>query len=107
MNILPLKFNRVCLLLVASNKKLQYPSLSARISADDLSRLFDIVELCSVNPDTLVEGNNPASPTSPASSSTWTISEHEGRWAPGSSAGGSRRYRSGFITVGGEFKLFR
>lgn len=66
------------------------------ISADDLSRLFDIVELCSVNPDTLVEGNNPASPTSPASPSTWTISEHEGRWAPGSSAGGSRRYRKSF-----------
>lgn len=69
---------------------------SIRISAEDFSSLFDIVELCSVNPDTLVEGSTPAS--SPASLSTWTISEHEGFWVPGSSAGGSRRYRSTSMT---------
>lgn len=107
---MPLTSNRICLLLfktlrLPSNQNLQYLSPSARISADDLSRLFDIVELCSVNPDTLVEGNNAASPTSPAAPSTWTISEHEGRWAPGSSAGGSRRYRSALVTVNGGFKL--
>ncbi|XP_027136082.1 calpain-12 [Larimichthys crocea] len=66
------------------------------ISAEDFSSLFDIVELCSINPDTLVEGNTPASPASPASPSTWTISEHEGLWVPGSTAGGSRRYRKSF-----------
>ncbi|XP_074535949.1 calpain-12 [Halichoeres trimaculatus] len=66
------------------------------ICAEDFSKLFDIVELCSVNPDTLVEGNTPASPSSPASTSLWTISEHEGIWVTGSSAGGSRRYRKSF-----------
>ncbi|XP_070685810.1 calpain-12 [Pempheris klunzingeri] len=60
------------------------------ISAEDFSSLFDIVELCSVNPDPLMEGNTPASP------STWTISEHEGIWVSGSSAGGSRRYNKSF-----------
>ncbi|XP_069562555.1 calpain-12 [Brachyistius frenatus] len=60
------------------------------ISADDFSSLFDIVELCNVNPDSLEEGNTPAVP------STWTISEHEGLWVPGSSAGGSRRYKKSF-----------
>lgn len=76
-----------------------------RISAEDLSKLFDIVELCSVSPDTLVEGNKPVSPVSPASPSTWTISEHEGRWVSGSSAGGSRKYRSMFVTMNYGFEL--
>ncbi|XP_036978284.1 calpain-12 [Acanthopagrus latus] len=66
------------------------------ISSEDFSKLFDIVELCSVNPDSLEEGNTPASPSSAASPSTWTISEHEGVWVSGSSAGGSRRYRKSF-----------
>ena len=61
-----------------------------RISAEDFSRLFDSVELCSVNPDTLTEGTAPSSASSPGS---WTISEHEGVWVPGSSAGGRRKYR--------------
>ncbi|KAL7400832.1 hypothetical protein ABVT39_018670 [Epinephelus coioides] len=64
------------------------------ISAEDFSSLFDIVELCSVNPDTLVEGNAPDSTSSPASA--WTISEHEGFWVSGSSAGGSRKYNRSF-----------
>ncbi len=51
-----------------------------------------------MNPDTLVEGNTPASPSSSASPSTWTISEHEGFWVSGSSAGGSRRYNSMSMT---------
>uniref|UniRef100_A0A671VY39 Calpain 12 n=1 Tax=Sparus aurata TaxID=8175 RepID=A0A671VY39_SPAAU len=66
------------------------------ISSEDFSKLFDIIELCSVNPDSLEEGNTPASPSSAASPSTWTISEHEGVWVSGSSAGGSRRYRKSF-----------
>ncbi|XP_022623263.1 calpain-2 catalytic subunit-like [Seriola dumerili] len=66
------------------------------ISAEDFSRLFDIVELCSVSPDTLDEGKTPASPSDPVPSSAWTISEHEGFWVPGSSAGGSRRYKQTF-----------
>ncbi|XP_037630570.1 calpain-12 [Sebastes umbrosus] len=69
------------------------------ISAEAFSSLFDIVELCSVSPDTIVEGStpvSPASPASPASPTSWTISEHEGFWVPGSSAGGSRKYNRSF-----------
>ncbi|KAM6932757.1 calpain-12 [Lycodopsis pacificus] len=66
------------------------------ISAEDFSSLFDIVELCSVNPDTLVEEKTPSSPSSPSSPSNWNISAHEGFWVSGSSAGGSRRYNRSF-----------
>uniref|UniRef100_A0A3Q3JEG6 Calpain catalytic domain-containing protein n=1 Tax=Monopterus albus TaxID=43700 RepID=A0A3Q3JEG6_MONAL len=55
------------------------------ISAEAFSSLFNTVELCNVNPDTLDEENTPASPA------TWVINEHEGSWAPGSTAGGSRK----------------
>uniref|UniRef100_A0A8C9YFI0 Calpain 12 n=1 Tax=Sander lucioperca TaxID=283035 RepID=A0A8C9YFI0_SANLU len=54
----------------------------------DFCSLFDVVELCSVNPDNLEEENPPAS--------TWTISEHRGFWLQGSSAGGSRKYNRSF-----------
>uniref|UniRef100_A0A3B4AJD7 Uncharacterized protein n=1 Tax=Periophthalmus magnuspinnatus TaxID=409849 RepID=A0A3B4AJD7_9GOBI len=60
------------------------------ISSEDFSRLFNIVELCSVNPD-MLEGES-------APEFTWTITEHEGFWVPGSSAGGSRQYRRTFWT---------
>ncbi|KAM4566703.1 calpain-12 [Odontesthes bonariensis] len=60
------------------------------ISADDFNGLFDIVELCSFNPETHEE-RNPA-----AAMSTWTVSEHEGSWVSGCSAGGSRRYDKSF-----------
>uniref|UniRef100_A0A8D3ARF1 Calpain 12 n=1 Tax=Scophthalmus maximus TaxID=52904 RepID=A0A8D3ARF1_SCOMX len=66
------------------------------ISAEDFSSLFNIVELCSVSPDSLDEGRPPAPSSTPALQSTWTISEHEGSWVPGSSAGGSRRYNKTF-----------
>uniref|UniRef100_A0A3P8Q3N1 Calpain 12 n=1 Tax=Astatotilapia calliptera TaxID=8154 RepID=A0A3P8Q3N1_ASTCA len=57
------------------------------ISAEDFSNLFDVVELCSVNPDSYDEESTPAS---------WAITEHEGCWLPGSSAGGSRKYNKTF-----------
>ncbi|MEQ2225462.1 hypothetical protein ILYODFUR_017703 [Ilyodon furcidens] len=60
------------------------------ISVDDFSRMFNIVELCSVNPDSLEEEDTSVS------QSTWTISEHKGSWVPGSSAGGSRKYNKSF-----------
>ncbi|XP_029964317.1 calpain-12 [Salarias fasciatus] len=60
------------------------------ISAEDFSNLFHIVELCSLKPDSLEDGNTPSA------QAAWTISEHEGSWIPGSSAGGSRRYRKTF-----------
>uniref|UniRef100_A0AAV2IZ32 Calpain 12 n=1 Tax=Knipowitschia caucasica TaxID=637954 RepID=A0AAV2IZ32_KNICA len=60
------------------------------ISAEDFSHFFNIVELCSVNPD-MLEGHS-------APELAWTITEHEGFWVSGSSAGGSRRYRRSFWT---------
>ncbi|CAL8362004.1 unnamed protein product [Merluccius merluccius] len=66
------------------------------ISADDFSKLFDTVELCSVNPDSL-EPSAPAPPLSTAAApSTWSITEHQGSWIQGSTAGGSRRYQRSF-----------
>uniref|UniRef100_A0A3Q4MA98 Calpain 12 n=1 Tax=Neolamprologus brichardi TaxID=32507 RepID=A0A3Q4MA98_NEOBR len=57
------------------------------ISAEDFSNLFDVVELCSVNPDSYDEESTPAS---------WAITEHKGCWLPGSSAGGSRKHNKTF-----------
>ncbi|KAI4815030.1 hypothetical protein KUCAC02_005197 [Chaenocephalus aceratus] len=65
------------------------------ISVEDFHNQFDIVELCSLNPDNLEEGIT-ASPSSPASLSIWNITEHEGFWVTGSTAGGSRRYNRSF-----------
>lgn len=101
------KIKQLIFLPLPSNKTSHvFLFFPVRISAEDLSKLFDIVELCSVSPDTLVEGNKPVSPVSPASPLTWTISEHEGRWVSGSSAGGSRKYRSTFVTMNYGFELF-
>ncbi|KAM4589385.1 calpain-12 isoform 2-T2 [Fundulus diaphanus] len=60
------------------------------ISADDFSRMFNVVELCSVSLDSLEEGDTSTG------QSTWTVSEHKGSWVPGSSAGGSRKYNKSF-----------
>ncbi|XP_037534124.1 calpain-12 [Nematolebias whitei] len=60
------------------------------MSVDDFSRTFNVVELCSVSPDSLDEED-----TSTVQS-TWTISEHKGSWLPGSSAGGSRKFNKSF-----------
>uniref|UniRef100_A0A3B3USL6 Calpain 12 n=1 Tax=Poecilia latipinna TaxID=48699 RepID=A0A3B3USL6_9TELE len=60
------------------------------ISARDFSTMFNIVELCSVSPDSLEDGD------ASTGQSTWTISEHKGSWLPGSSAGGSRKYNKSF-----------
>ncbi|XP_038550115.1 calpain-12 isoform X2 [Micropterus salmoides] len=51
------------------------------ISIENFCSVFNVVEHCSVNPDTLEEENTPDSP-----SSIWTISEHQGFWVPSSSA---------------------
>uniref|UniRef100_A0A3P8WJB3 Calpain 12 n=1 Tax=Cynoglossus semilaevis TaxID=244447 RepID=A0A3P8WJB3_CYNSE len=63
------------------------------ISAEDFSKLFNVVELCNVNPDSLDEV---AESSSPSTQAAWSITEHEGAWVPGSSAGGSRRYNKTF-----------
>uniref|UniRef100_A0A3P9MVM8 Calpain 12 n=1 Tax=Poecilia reticulata TaxID=8081 RepID=A0A3P9MVM8_POERE len=60
------------------------------ISPGDFSTMFNVVELCSVSPDSLEDGD------ASTSQSTWTISEHKGSWLPGSSAGGSRKYNKSF-----------
>uniref|UniRef100_A0A7N5ZZD8 Calpain 12 n=1 Tax=Anabas testudineus TaxID=64144 RepID=A0A7N5ZZD8_ANATE len=59
------------------------------ISVEDFSNLYNVVELCSVSPDTL-DGENTPVPES------WTISEHKGSWVPGCSAGGSRKNNQTF-----------
>nr|XP_040044197.1 calpain-12 [Gasterosteus aculeatus aculeatus] len=58
------------------------------ISAEDFSRLFNVVELCSVNPDNLEDQN--------IALNTWSISEYKGCWVSGSSAGGSSKYTQSF-----------
>ncbi|XP_037324873.2 calpain-12 [Pungitius pungitius] len=58
------------------------------ISAEDFGRLFNVVEICSVNPDNLEEQN--------ISPYTWSISEYKGCWVSGSSAGGSCKYNQSF-----------
>lgn len=65
--------------------------LPIRISVEDFSNLYNVVELCSVSPDTL-DGENTPVPES------WTISEHKGSWVPGCSAGGSRKNNRMFST---------
>lgn len=56
-----------------------------RISAEDFSNLYNVVELCSVSPDPLDDENTPVP------ESAWAISEHKGSWVAGCSAGGSRK----------------
>lgn len=63
-----------------------------RMSVDDFSKTFNVVELCSVSPDTLDEVDTPTT------QATWTISEHKGSWVPGTTAGGSRKFNSTFRT---------
>ncbi|KAM6933273.1 LOW QUALITY PROTEIN: calpain-12 [Xenentodon cancila] len=60
------------------------------IIAGDFSRIFNVVELCSVSPDSLEGGDTSATPSS------WSISENKGSWVPGSSAGGSRSFNKSF-----------
>nr|XP_029529011.1 calpain-9-like [Oncorhynchus nerka] len=64
------------------------------MNVEDFTRLFDTVELCSVNPEPIVDGETPDSPAAPTSA--WTLSSHKGSWVPGSTAGGSRSYRRSF-----------
>uniref|UniRef100_A0A4W5JZ32 Calpain 12 n=1 Tax=Hucho hucho TaxID=62062 RepID=A0A4W5JZ32_9TELE len=64
------------------------------ISVEDFNRLLDTVELCSVNPEPIVDKDTPDSPAAPTSA--WTLSSHKGSWVSGSTAGGNRSYRRSF-----------
>uniref|UniRef100_A0A8C7H5A7 Calpain 12 n=1 Tax=Oncorhynchus kisutch TaxID=8019 RepID=A0A8C7H5A7_ONCKI len=67
------------------------------ISAEDFSKLFGTVELCSVDPDPIVDEDTPTDPDSPAAPiSSWTLSSHKGSWVSGSTAGGSCTYPRSF-----------
>uniref|UniRef100_A0A8C7DGH2 Calpain 12 n=1 Tax=Oncorhynchus kisutch TaxID=8019 RepID=A0A8C7DGH2_ONCKI len=67
------------------------------ISAEDFNKLFDTVELCSVDPDPIVEEDTSTDPDSPADPpSAWTLSSHKGSWVSGSTAGGSCSYPRSF-----------
>ncbi|XP_053357104.1 calpain-12 [Clarias gariepinus] len=56
------------------------------IGVQDFCKLFDTVELCSVDPDydTGEDGTD-------ASTSSWSLTSHKGSWVPMCSAGGSRK----------------
>ncbi|XP_042151782.1 calpain-9-like isoform X1 [Oncorhynchus tshawytscha] len=67
------------------------------ISVEDFNKLFDTVELCSVDPDPIVEEDTSTDPDSPADPpSAWTLSSHKGSWVSGSTAGGSCSYPRSF-----------
>ncbi|XP_052008684.1 calpain-1 catalytic subunit-like isoform X2 [Xyrauchen texanus] len=61
------------------------------IGIEDFCRLFNTVEMCSVNPDSMT-GETSDDTTTPS----WTLSTHQGTWVPMCSAGGSRRYPRSF-----------
>ncbi|XP_016431395.1 calpain-1 catalytic subunit-like [Sinocyclocheilus rhinocerous] len=61
------------------------------IGIEDFSRLFNTVEMCSVNPDSM-SGEASDDTATPS----WTLSSHQGTWVPMCSAGGSRRYPRSF-----------
>lgn len=58
------------------------------MGVEDFSKLYDTVELCSINPDSIEEG---------VPTSAWTLNSHKGSWVPGSTAGGSRQFRRSFF----------
>ncbi|KAK2848305.1 hypothetical protein Q7C36_009987 [Tachysurus vachellii] len=53
------------------------------IGVQDFCKLFDTVELCSVNPD--------SDAGEEGSDSSWSLTSHKGSWVPMCSAGGSRK----------------
>ena len=57
-----------------------------RIAVEAFSSLFDLMELCSLSPDSLNDSSSNGAPS-------WSLTSYEGSWVPGCSAGGSRRYR--------------
>uniref|UniRef100_A0A3B4CPE6 Calpain 12 n=1 Tax=Pygocentrus nattereri TaxID=42514 RepID=A0A3B4CPE6_PYGNA len=57
------------------------------IGMEDFCRMFDTVELCSVNPDSDAGEDGDA-----AGASDWSLTSHKGSWVPMCSAGGSRKY---------------
>ncbi|XP_072551029.1 calpain-12 [Salminus brasiliensis] len=57
------------------------------IGVEDFCKLYDTVELCSVNPDSDAGEDSDA-----ASVSDWSLTSHKGSWVPMCSAGGSRKY---------------
>lgn len=61
------------------------------IAIEDFCRLYNTVEMCSVNPDSM-SGEASEDTASP----TWSLSSHQGTWVPMCSAGGSRRYPRSF-----------
>ncbi|KAL7878364.1 hypothetical protein AOLI_G00093380 [Acnodon oligacanthus] len=57
------------------------------IGVEDFCRMFDTVEMCSVNPDSDAGEDGDA-----AGASDWSLTSHKGSWVPMCSAGGSRKY---------------
>ncbi|XP_031434297.1 calpain-12 [Clupea harengus] len=59
------------------------------IAVEAFSSLFDLMELCSLSPDSLNDSSSNGAPS-------WSLTSYDGSWVPGCSAGGSRRYRRSF-----------
>ncbi|KAL0972904.1 hypothetical protein UPYG_G00196260 [Umbra pygmaea] len=56
------------------------------ISSENFSKLFNTVEMCSVEPDPIVDEDTDSQATS---ASVWTLSTYKGSWITGSTAGGN------------------
>ncbi|XP_078458549.1 calpain-8-like isoform X1 [Lampetra planeri] len=68
------------------------------MSVEEFTRFFSTIEICSFNPEE-TEGTDSAeaAPGTPAPPS-WALTTHDGRWIPGCSAGGCRKYKVSFWT---------
>ncbi|XP_061407162.1 calpain-8-like [Lethenteron reissneri] len=68
------------------------------MSVEEFTKFFSTIEICSFNPEE-TEGTDSAeaAPGTPAPPS-WALTTHDGRWIPGCSAGGCRKYKVSFWT---------
>ncbi|XP_062861104.1 calpain-12 [Trichomycterus rosablanca] len=56
------------------------------IGVEDFCKLYDTVELCSVDPE-----SDAGEEVDSSATASWSLTSHKGSWVPGCSAGGSRK----------------
>ncbi|XP_030073752.1 calpain-2 catalytic subunit isoform X2 [Microcaecilia unicolor] len=64
------------------------------ISCDEFSKFFTVIEVCSLNPDSLDDDN-----------SSWGITSHEGSWIAGYNAGGGKNMKTFFTNPQFQLRL--
>ncbi|XP_075923864.1 calpain-8-like [Petromyzon marinus] len=68
------------------------------MSVEEFTNFFSTIEICSFNPEETEGADStegaPGTPTPPS----WVLTTHDGRWIPGCSAGGCRKYKVSFWT---------